>query len=212
MEIQLGLFIKNYQVHDFGAYKIITIDYSEKNMSTKYKIDRGREEYESDNDWITVPCTATEVEFFGAKRGYGTTQSIKVELKYFRPIEVRYYPKFKSTIQEDLPEYIDYNSMYFTDVYISGETGLSFPRKTKNRDANNPAYITLPREFEDRLDFVAEEYLGDGHLWWVIAEYNNIVNPFNVKAGTSIKIPQISDMYGSGGAMRLPGIKLFQNY
>ena len=212
MEIQLGLFVKSYKINDLGAYKVIILEYSDDNIITKYKIDRGRKEYQSENNWITVPSTAMELEFYGAKRGFGVTQTIKLELEYFRPVEVRYYPKFKSTLQEDLPEYIDYNTMYFTDVYTSGETGSSFPRKVRNKDTNNPSYITISRENENRLDFIAEEYLGDGHLWWVIAEYNNIVNPFDVPIGTSIKIPQISDIYGSGGAMRLPGIKLFQNY
>ena len=40
------------------------------------------------------------------------------------------------------------------------------------------------------LDLIAWNYLNDERLWWIIAWFNNIINPIEeVKAGTVILIP-----------------------
>lgn len=42
---------------------------------------------------------------------------------------------------------------------------------------------------EDRLDLLAHEYFGDSRLWWVIAEFNNILWMFDLTVGTTLRIP-----------------------
>lgn len=42
----------------------------------------------------------------------------------------------------------------------------------------------------DRLDSIAQEYLGDSTLWWVIATANQIHDaPFSLPDGTILRIP-----------------------
>lgn len=52
---------------------------------------------------------------------------------------------------------------------------------------------------ENRLDIIADEEYGDKRLYWVIAMANNIIDPFNVKQGTVLKIPQIATVSMKGG-------------
>ena len=41
----------------------------------------------------------------------------------------------------------------------------------------------------DRLDILAFKHLGDGNLWWVIAELNDLSWPWDFASGQIIKIP-----------------------
>lgn len=41
----------------------------------------------------------------------------------------------------------------------------------------------------DRLDLLAETYLGEARLWWVIAEFNNIFWMFDLEVGSTLRIP-----------------------
>ena len=44
---------------------------------------------------------------------------------------------------------------------------------------------------EGRLDLLAALHYGEPRLWWVIAQYNNILDPYNeVKEGLRIRIPK----------------------
>ncbi len=40
-----------------------------------------------------------------------------------------------------------------------------------------------------RIDLIAWKYYRDVRLWWVIAELNNISNPLEIPAGTTLRIP-----------------------
>jgi len=40
-----------------------------------------------------------------------------------------------------------------------------------------------------RIDLIAWKYYRDVRLWWVIAEVNNINNPLEIPAGTTLRIP-----------------------
>ena len=42
----------------------------------------------------------------------------------------------------------------------------------------------------DRLDALANKYLGDSQLWWQILDINpEVINPFNITPGTQLRIP-----------------------
>ena len=45
----------------------------------------------------------------------------------------------------------------------------------------------------DRLDNLAFQFYGDSHLWWYIAQANNI-RTMNIAAGTSLRIPVSTDL------------------
>lgn len=42
----------------------------------------------------------------------------------------------------------------------------------------------------ERLDVLAHRYLGDSDYWWVIALANRIRDPFSIRVGDRIRIPQ----------------------
>ena len=48
----------------------------------------------------------------------------------------------------------------------------------------------------DRCDALAQQFYGDPHLWWFIAQVNNL-NTMNIPAGTSLRIP-ISTEFAEG--------------
>jgi prophage DNA circulation protein len=78
---------------------------------------------------------------------------------------------------------------------------------TRAIDSRNNTYqLSLFRQFpedssefylytwtqRDRIDLVANEFLGDPSLWWVLMDYNpEIVNPLDIPMGTSIRIPGV---------------------
>lgn len=47
----------------------------------------------------------------------------------------------------------------------------------------------------DRLDLLANTYLGDPHLWWVIADYNDLLDPLDLTPGVVLRIPAIEYVY-----------------
>jgi hypothetical protein len=89
--------------------------------------------------------------------------------------------------------------MIFTDSRYA--TGVL----AKSVDARNDSYqLSVFRQFpsssssfyyytwtqRDRIDLVAAELLGDPNLWWLIMDYNpEILNPFDIPLGASLRIP-----------------------
>lgn len=53
-----------------------------------------------------------------------------------------------------------------------------------------------------RLDILAHQYYKNPLLWWVIAQANNISDPFKlIEAGTLIRVPAIETLYGTNGIL-----------
>ena len=48
----------------------------------------------------------------------------------------------------------------------------------------------IEKKFENRLDLIAALFLGEPRLWWVIAQYNNVLDASGeIKEGATIYIP-----------------------
>jgi hypothetical protein len=44
----------------------------------------------------------------------------------------------------------------------------------------------------DRIDEVAQEFLGSASFWWVIMDFNpEVIDPFDIPVGTVIRIPSV---------------------
>lgn len=43
----------------------------------------------------------------------------------------------------------------------------------------------------DELDYLAHNYYGESKYWWVIADANNIINPWKLEVGTNLVIPDL---------------------
>jgi len=41
----------------------------------------------------------------------------------------------------------------------------------------------------DRLDVLAQRYLGDASRWCIVADYNDLFYPFELETGTLLRIP-----------------------
>lgn len=53
-----------------------------------------------------------------------------------------------------------------------------------------------------RLDILAHIYYKNPLLWWVIAQANNIYDPFYyVEPGTLLRVPSIETLYGNNGIL-----------
>lgn len=44
--------------------------------------------------------------------------------------------------------------------------------------------------YSDRIDRVAEKYLGSGDFWWAVMDRNpEVIDPHNISPGTVLRIP-----------------------
>jgi len=76
-------------------------------------------------------------------------------------------------------------------------------------DENNIEYLPLRRLLDNKdfstsivlsvglgenLPLIAGLVLGNEDLWWIIADYNNIRDPLNLKTGQIIYIPTLTEI------------------
>jgi len=55
---------------------------------------------------------------------------------------------------------------------------------------DNDTLYTIDQRTQGRIDLIAAMFLGEPRLWWVIAQYNKILDPFaEIVAGAQIYIP-----------------------
>ena len=59
----------------------------------------------------------------------------------------------------------------------------------KLREHDTDMFHVVTDADSKRIDLIAWKYYRDVRLWWVIAEFNNISNPLELQAGTTLRIP-----------------------
>jgi len=110
-------------------------------------------------------------------------------------------PKLKSSVQQKTSRYV-----------LGGTTEVS-PRLlewwTKNPlslDSTDVIYI-LEKKFEGRPDLLAHSFYGDPYLWWVICQYNAVLD-FNSEfvEGLVLRIPTQSRVLSQISPNKLGGI------
>ena len=67
--------------------------------------------------------------------------------------------------------------------------------------SDSDRYHEVLREEENRLDIISNKYYGTPEFFWVIALANDYVDPFYIKAGTVIRIPEFSSLLQWKGAL-----------
>lgn len=88
------------------------------------------------------------------------------------------------------------HSPHDVDRYITLETGNPFSTNIKNDDV---VYHDVKAHEENRLDLVANKYLGSSTYAWIIAYFNNIEDGFSIREGERLKIPKsISSLFSKG--------------
>ncbi len=88
----------------------------------------------------------------------------------------------------NLSETSRYNwSVLYVDSRNGDFFGTRQPLKLKGHDSDSFHVVTDMDS--KRIDLIAWKYYRDVRLWWVIAEFNNISNPLEIPAGTTLRIP-----------------------
>ena len=88
----------------------------------------------------------------------------------------------------DLPDTSRYNwSVLYVDSKNGDFWGTRLPVKLREHESDSFHVVTDADS--KRIDLIAWKYYRDVRLWWVIAEFNNISNPLEIPAGTTLRIP-----------------------
>jgi hypothetical protein len=89
-----------------------------------------------------------------------------------------------------------YISTFDLDYYIKNESGfLDIHNNKMIMDLKMiPEYITITynKSYLDKLSF---DHYSTHNLWWVIAIYNSIINPFDLDELVNIRIPDYQLVY-----------------
>lgn len=81
---------------------------------------------------------------------------------------------------------------YTRDQRIAGGKLQTSKTTTRIRRARELGLIPtreIPLKESQRLDHLAQEHLGNSHLWWVLAALSDIGWGLQVPAGTIIRVP-----------------------
>lgn len=81
------------------------------------------------------------------------------------------------------------------DEYLETYESIPFPESTDDQ------YHLVELGEADRLDLISHKYYGTPLLYWVIAEASNIIDPMDVPAGTTLRIPSRQSLYGYKGVL-----------
>lgn len=107
---------------------------------------------------------------------------------------------------EYLPEIIYENACRYKnlrtikDEYTNNIHHESWKKHTV-RSSNEDEYYTVSNVDEGRLDIIAYNFYGTPRFWWVIALANEIIDPFDIPVGTTLRIPPKHSLYLSGGVL-----------
>lgn len=71
-------------------------------------------------------------------------------------------------------------------IYFETQNQITIPESTDD------IYHTVNSSQENRLDILALKYYNNASFWWIIAQANDIIDPFSVKLGTVLRIPKLS--------------------
>ena len=74
----------------------------------------------------------------------------------------------------------------FPDMY-------SIFRKVVFKEDSVEQYYRVTEVDMNRLDIISERFYGTPYYWWVIAMANNIIDPFYVPIGVTMKIGKLRD-------------------
>lgn len=69
------------------------------------------------------------------------------------------------------------------------------------RVSSEDSYFTVTNVEIGRLDIISARFYGTPRFWWVIAMANNIIDPFDVPLGTTLRIPVKQSLYLIGGVL-----------
>lgn len=84
----------------------------------------------------------------------------------------------------------------------TGELLLSTRESSEIPVQSTDKYHRVAVNESSRLDIIAHNYYKNPLLWWVIAQANDIYDPFkSIPPGTILRIPSIESLYGNNGIL-----------
>lgn len=134
-----------------------------------------------------------------AKSGF-TMHDFPTSPSYLADLRARYY----------FPDYLtprEYRSVSRYSRYrrIKDDEENTIFLESINQDTieenGSDTYITVDSTNENRLDIIAFNNYGFSTYWWVIALANEIIDPFDIPLGTTLRIPPLSSLYLDGGVL-----------
>ncbi|MGL6066716.1 MAG: hypothetical protein ACRC0R_06530 [Cetobacterium sp.] len=195
------LILESYDIKDYGSYRFVSVKYNVQGATNIYSVNGG-EDISAIGDFV-VPSTTVDIKLKGFKSVLGYSKSIEISMDIKKEVNIADFnnpTRMEIGKSERLAG--DFDNGYFMDIYGEGQAELGIPRRVITNKISNPIQIIVSKSMENRLDYIAEKYMGNGRFWWVIADYNKILNPFILPVGTELEIPDLSDMHGRGGPMR----------
>lgn len=84
----------------------------------------------------------------------------------------------------------------------TGDVLLATREQVEIPNHPNDIYHRIKSHEVTRLDILAHEYYKNPLLWWIIAQANDIYDPFiSLEPGTILRIPAIESLYGNNGIL-----------
>ena len=81
------------------------------------------------------------------------------------------------------------------DTYFNNKDKARYYETAKSIDKSKiTKYVSHKVEQGETLDTIALKYYSRPLYWWIIADYNNVQDVFNLKVGTILKVPYLSEI------------------
>lgn len=87
-----------------------------------------------------------------------------------------------------------FNSRGFIVKYIEGD--MSLERMRLNPKPSPKDKLHTIRDFDTLWD-LAYDFYGNSKYWWIIADVNKIINPFELEVNSNLIIPDIDKVRAS---------------
>lgn len=72
-------------------------------------------------------------------------------------------------------------------------TSIKWWEKRSLEKDSTDVFYTIEKKFEGRADLIAFAFYGDDSLWWLVCQYNSILNPIDeIVEGIILRIPNPS--------------------
>jgi hypothetical protein len=95
------------------------------------------------------------------------------------------------------PRKYGYPSRYgiYRQIVDDKDTYTETVNKTIIAEKDSDIYHEVQMHEENRLDIISNKYYKTPDMWWVIAQANDMVDPFVLKSGTILRIPDFRSLY-----------------
>ena len=86
-------------------------------------------------------------------------------------------------------------------IIDDNETYTETVNRTHIPQSDNDRYHEVQPEEENRLDIIANKYYNKPEYSWIIAMGNELIDPFFIKRGTVLRIPDIYSLFEWNSAL-----------